>query len=274
MRAGAQKVSGWDLTFSAPKSVSALWAVGGGEVGVEVKEAHAAAVAAGLAYLEAHGCFSRTGKAGLAQVDTEGFLAAAFDHRTSRAGDPQLHTHVLISGRVRCADGSWRALESRALHGELKTAGMLYQAALRAELTARLGVAWTLPDRHGQAEVLGVPHALVEHWSSRRAEIEALARLRSIEAEQALGRSLTAEERREAYQQATLDTRPAKARCGDGIDESLFDRWRADAAEVGCEATTWSEPVADQPHGPHLTAHTHNQFRRRLSLAPPAGVVT
>ncbi len=114
VRAGVEKVSGWDLTFSAPKSVSALWAVGGGEIGMEVKVAHGEAVAAGLRYLEEHACFSRTGKAGICQVDTDGFLAAAFDHRTSRSGDPQLHTHVLVSARVRCPDGRWRALDSRA----------------------------------------------------------------------------------------------------------------------------------------------------------------
>ncbi len=95
-------MTGWDLTFSAPKSVSALWAVGGGEVGMEVRDAHDAAVAAAVGYLEEHAAFSRTGKAGVRQVDTDGLLAAAFVHRSSRAGDPQLHTHVLVSGRVRC----------------------------------------------------------------------------------------------------------------------------------------------------------------------------
>jgi conjugative relaxase-like TrwC/TraI family protein len=105
VRAGADRVTGWDLTFSAPKSLSALWALGGGEVGLATREAHDAAVAAGLEYLEEHASFSRQGKAGIRQVDTEGLLAAAFVHRTSRAEDPQLHTHVLVSGRVRCEDG-------------------------------------------------------------------------------------------------------------------------------------------------------------------------
>ena len=108
VREGANRVTGWDLTFSAPKSVSAVWAVGGGDVGLEVRDAHDAAVSAAIGYLEDHAAFSRTGKAGVRQVDTTGLLAAAFVHRSSRAGDPQLHTHVLVCGRVRCADGVWR----------------------------------------------------------------------------------------------------------------------------------------------------------------------
>lgn len=154
-----QRVAGWDLTFSAPKSVSVLWAVGGGAVGLEVGDAHDAAVGSALRYLEEHAAFSRTGKAGIRQVNTRGLMAAAFGHRTSRSGDPQLHTHVLVSNRVQCLDGVWRALDSKALHRQLKAARMLYQAALRAELSARLGVGWSTPDRHGQAEVLGVPPA-------------------------------------------------------------------------------------------------------------------
>ncbi|HMC67914.1 MAG TPA: MobF family relaxase, partial [Mycobacteriales bacterium] len=146
-----QQVRGWDLTFSAPKSVSVLWAVGGGDVGMEVRDAHQAAVRSALTYLEEHAAFSRTGKAGIRQVDTRGLVAAAFVHRTSRSGDPQLHTHVLVSNRVQCDDGTWRALDGKALHRQLKPAGMLYHAALRAELTMRLGVAWTEVNRHGQA---------------------------------------------------------------------------------------------------------------------------
>ena len=166
MRDGADRVTGWDLTFSAPKSVSVLWATAGAEVGFDVRDAHDAAVAAAVAYLEEHAAFARTGKAGVRQVDTDGFVAAGFVHRSSRAGDPQLHTHVLVSGRVRCAgDGVWRALDSRGLHRQLKPAGMVYQAALRVELTERLGVQWGPVDRHGQADIDGVPAELAALFS-------------------------------------------------------------------------------------------------------------
>jgi conjugative relaxase-like TrwC/TraI family protein len=238
VRADADRVTGWDLTFSAPKSLSVLWALGGGEVGMAAKEAHDAAVAAGLEYLEEHAAFSRQGKAGIRQVDTEGLLGAAFVHRTSRAGDPQLHTHVLVSGRVRCEDGIWRALDSRALHRELKPAGLVYHAALRAESETRLGVAWGPVDRNGQADIVGVPKELVEHYSKRRSAVEAEARARIAESEHSLGRSLTPQERRRTYERAVLDTRDAKDHT-EVSDEGLHDRWHADAEAAGFTPEAW-----------------------------------
>jgi len=245
VRDGADRVTGWDLTFSAPKSVSALWATVGGGVGMEVRDAHDAAVAAALDYLEDHAAFSRQGKAGVRQVDTEGLLAAAFVHRSSRAGDPQLHTHVLVSGRVRCSDGVWRALDSRALHRELKTAGMVYQAGLRVELAHRLGVAWTPVDRHGQAEIVGVPTELRALFSKRAAAVEARARELIAEAEAKLGRELTPKGRRRFYEVAVLETRTAKEHGGE-FDEGLFDRWRSEAIAAGYDPVQWFGAVLDR----------------------------
>ncbi|MFP5256089.1 MAG: MobF family relaxase [Acidimicrobiia bacterium] len=247
VRDGADRVTGWDLTFSAPKSVSALWATAGGEVGMAVREAHAAAVAAGIDYLEEHAAFGRQGKAGVRQVDTDGFLAAAFVHRSSRAGDPQLHTHVLVSGRVRCADGVWRALDSRALHRQLKPAGMVYQAALRVELTNRLGVAWDEVDRHGQAEIHGVPTGVRELFSKRAAQVAPRAQELIAEAEAKLGRPLTAKGRRRFYEVAVLETRPAKEPIGEA-DQGLFDRWHTEAIEAGLDPDLWVGHVVDRPH--------------------------
>ncbi len=245
VRAGADRVTGWDLTFSAPKSLSVLWALGGGEVGMAAKEAHDAAVAAGLEYLEEHAAFSRQGKAGIRQVDTEGLLGAAFVHRTSRAGDPQLHTHVLVSGRVRCSDGIWRALDSRALHRELKPAGLVYHAALRAESESRLGVVWGAVDRNGQADIVGVPDELVEHYSKRRRAVEAQAKLRIAESEDILGRGLTSQERRRSYERAGLETRDAKDHA-EVSDEGLHDRWHADAEAAGFAPETWMAEVVER----------------------------
>jgi len=245
VRAGADRVTGWDLTFSAPKSVSVLWAVGGGHIGMDVREAHEAAVAAGVAYLDEHAAFSRQGKAGVRQVDTDGLIATGFVHRSSRAGDPQLHTHVLVSGRVRCGDGVWRSLDSRALHRELKTAGMLYQAALRAELTARLGVNWGPVDRNGQADILGVPAGLTTHWSKRRAAVQARAAERIAAAEAEQGRSLTPHERRRAHEVAALETRTAKSH-EETSGAGLHDHWAAEAAALGYPAVSWLADTVDR----------------------------
>jgi conjugative relaxase-like TrwC/TraI family protein len=152
-------VTGYDLCFSAPKSVSALWAIGEGSVPSDVMAAHRAAVRTALDYLDGHASLSRVGTNGHTQVATTGFVAAVFDHRTSRAGDPQLHSHALVVNKVRCPDGEWRTIDGHEIYAHKKSAGTVYQAALRNELTRRLGVGWTPVSRDGQAEIAGVPRA-------------------------------------------------------------------------------------------------------------------
>src|SRR5215213_8564017 len=95
--AGRGPVPGFDLTFAAPKSVSMTWALGSPEAGAEVAAAHAEAVETALAYLQREACFTRRGAGGREFVHGNGFIAAAYAHRTSRAGDPHFHTHVLIA---------------------------------------------------------------------------------------------------------------------------------------------------------------------------------
>ena len=133
-------VAGFAVTFSPTKSVSALWAVGPGRIPDEVTKAHLVATREAFSFLEENAAFTRRAKGGVHQVDTEGFHAASFTHRTSRAADPQLHTHVLIANKVRAEDGRWLSIDGRELFSHLTAAGMLYKAALRAELTSRLGV--------------------------------------------------------------------------------------------------------------------------------------
>jgi conjugative relaxase-like TrwC/TraI family protein len=137
----ARKVPGFDHTFRAPKSVSLLWALSDRATAEQVVLAHDAAVDAAIGYLQRAAGFSRRGAGGAETLKVDGFVAAAFRHRTSRANDPLLHTHVLVANLPRtCDDGIWRTLDSRKLFAHAKTAGVLYQAQLRHELTTRLGV--------------------------------------------------------------------------------------------------------------------------------------
>lgn len=169
----ARKVPGFDLTFRAPKSVSMLWGLADHEVSEEVRRAHDAAVLAALNYLEEQVAWSRRGAQGSEVVPVGGFVAAGFRHRTSRAGDPLLHTHVVVSNLGRAVDdGRWRTLDARPLYQHAKTAGYLYQAHLRHELTRRLGVEWG-PVRNGCADLAGIPRAAVREFSRRRNEVEA-----------------------------------------------------------------------------------------------------
>jgi len=236
---GRDKVNGWDLTLSAPKSFSTLWAVASPDLRRSLDECHSAAVEASIGYLEVHGAFSRRGRGGRAQVDTRGLVVARFDHRTSRAGDPQRHSHLLVSNRVRCLDDQWRAIDSKALHSQLKAAGVIYQSALRSEVAYRLGARWELADANGQADIEGVPAELVSTWSTRRHEVLARATDRIAESEGALGRMLTAVERRREFETATLETRPNKQ----AFEQDLHERWRGEATDVGHPVDSWIDAV-------------------------------
>src|SRR5450631_4386092 len=227
----ADAVTGYDLTFSAPKSVSVLWAIGGATAQTQVAQAHRAAVLAALTYLDAHSAYSRRGTDGVEQIATGGFAAALFDHRTSRAGDPQLHTHALVPNKLRCADGVWRTIDGHELFHHKKAAGVLYQTALRAELHSRLGVQFGAPSAHGQAEILGVPKEVIAAWSKRTAQIAAEATPVIADYEATLGRALTRNERAAVTKTAVLKTRDAKEPAGSV--SVLHERWSTEAAALG-----------------------------------------
>jgi len=202
-KGGPVPVAGYAISFSPPKSTSVLWALADEATGAAVRGAHDSAVEAALGFLQDHAGFTRRGKAGAAQADTDGYLAAAFTHRTSRAGDLQLHTHVLIANKVRaCSDGRWLSLDGRELFEVQKAAGLVYKAGLRAELTARLGVAWAAVDADGGGEIVGVPEVVLAGFSTRRAEVLARSDVLAAERENAVGRSLSGAERAEVLQLA------------------------------------------------------------------------
>ena len=211
---------GYDLTLRPPKSVSLLWALGGPEIAAQVRAAHQSAVDEVVAYVEQHAVRAREPKTG-GRVRTDGVIAAAFDHRTSRAGDPLLHTHVVTANMTRfndrTGDVQWRAVESSALFDHARAGGFLYQAHLRHELATRLGVRFT-DAVHGYAEIEGVPAEVIDRFSKRRHEIE--------EELAATGRSSA-----KSAQVITLETRKAKDYSVDA--DTLVERWRAEAAEIG-----------------------------------------
>ena len=213
-------VTGFDVTFSAPKSVSLLFGLGSPAVQAVVREAHAAAVRDAFAYFEDAVAVARRGRGGRRRIAGHGLAGAAFLHRTSRAGDPQLHTHVVVANLVQGADGRWSALDGRLVYGHARTTGFLYQAALREQLSRRLGVRWR-EVRNGMAEIEGVPDRVLRAFSRRRAEIEAAMRLHGSAG-------------RDAAQVATLATRRAKDReLQPGL---LAPEWRARAAREGFPA--------------------------------------
>jgi len=258
----ADGVTGYDLTFSAPKSVSALWALGSEDVAASALAAHQAAVKAGLAYLDAHASLSRKGTDGVEQVTTGGVSAALFDHRTSRAGDPQLHTHALVLNKVRCVDGVWRTLDGTELFGHKKTAGMIYQNALRNEMHVRLGVAFETVSDNGQAEILGVPADLLRLWSRRAAAIDAEAAPKIAEYEKLLGRTLSPAERVVVTKTAVLKTRPSKTH---PEISTLAQTWTSEAAGLG-----WTPEQLRTAAGVTVAKLDRTGAQRRVPGADPA----
>lgn len=226
------KVAAFDLTFSAPKSVSVVFAVADPHTRDAVRDAHDAAAMEALGYLERSATAVRRGHGGLVVEATDGLVAAAFRHRSSRAGDPQLHTHVVVANLGQGRDGRWTALDGRRLFAHAMTASHVYQAVLRSELSRTLGVRWT-PVERGIAEIEGVPAHVRRAFSRRRAEIE-----------DALARSGTSGPR--AAEAAALATRRAKNH--DVQPAALFAEWRARATQLGFDADSLS--LDDRHHQP------------------------
>jgi conjugative relaxase-like TrwC/TraI family protein len=173
---GTGSVHGFDLTFCAPKSVSVLRGVTGGDVvNKAVAQAHSTALREALEYLAQHAGYTRihnpaTGEKDLARLP--GLVTVAYQHETSRAGDPHLHTHVIVPNRQARADGTLVSLDGTSLYHEARAAGVIYQATLRRELHQLLGIEWQPVDPHtGMAEIAGIDPDTIRKWSQRSTQL-------------------------------------------------------------------------------------------------------
>ena len=208
--------AGYDLTFSAPKSVSVAWAIGSDRHRDALWAAHRVAVDAAMTYVEERAVAVRRGSGPERRLlGVHGVVAAAFDHGESRTGDPHLHTHVVTANLVQAEDGRWSAIDGRGLYAHGPAAGRLYQAQLRHEVTARTGLAWVRHSAdHCELEVVGPELRGV--FSGRQADIRA---------------ALAGRTGRAASRVAWAATRPPKGPAG--TDEDRRVGWLARAADVG-----------------------------------------
>ena len=231
-RYGEGSVRGFDVTASAPKSVSVLFALGDETTRQAVLDAHDTAVGAMVEWIEAHAHTRYRIDGEVATLDAEGIAAACFRQHTSRALDPQLHTHVVIANRVAADDGRWLALDARTIKFDQRTLSAVYHASLRAELTRSLGVAWETPI-NGIAEMRDVPEELRAEFSSRtRAVEERIAEKLERFAEQ-MERGPTPRERWRLEREAVTDSRPTKSHGTDAV--SLHHEWAERARALGFE---------------------------------------
>ncbi len=264
LRAGPS-VPGFDLTFSAPKSVSLTWALGDPETAAAVKAAHLRSVEAALDYMQANACLTRRGdgQGGISFVRGSGYLAAGYAHRSSRNGDPQLHTHVLVANATKGPDGKWTRLYHPAIFEHATTASYIYEAQLRHELTRTLGVEWR-EVRKGIAEIKGFEDEWLKAFSTRRAEIL-----------EAVGADASAR----ARQVATLATRKAKEELELG---DLRQRWQAKAQEIGLDREAIAQAMGREAEltakltvaqlDREVTAH-FSHFDRRDAIQAVAGLL-
>jgi len=238
MRQQSTAVAGYDLTFTPVKSVSALWALAPRDVAQVIEQAHQAAVEQCLSWLEDGAANPRGGRGGARQVDVRGLIAAAFTHRDSRAGDPNLHTHVAVSNKVQAvggqADGRWLALDGRPLHKLAVAASERYNTRLEALLRDRLGVEFTEratePGKRAVREIVGVDERLLMTWSARRLMIEVRRGELAGQFQTRHGRPPGPIEAVKLAQQATLETRQAKHQPRSHAEQRRT--WRAEALGV------------------------------------------
>src|SRR5829696_4376470 len=228
-------VGGYDLTFSPVKSVSTLWAIADPAIAVRVEQAHHAAVAAALRFVEDHALFAREGTGGIRQVNVTGLIACSFTHRDSRAGDPDLHTHVAVANKVQTLAGRWLSIDGRVLHAAAVAASETYNTALEHHLTANLGVRFA--ERPGRdrskrpvREIVGVDPALNQRWSRRRQVIEVRRAELAAAFARDHGRPPSRVEMLQLAQQATLETRDAKHEPRTLAEQRTV--WRAEAEQT------------------------------------------
>ena len=234
-----QPVSGYDLVFTPSKSVSVLWGLGDRDVSRAIEQVHDRAVRETVSWLEGHAAVTRSGAGGIRQERAKGFIAAAFDHIDSRAGDPNLHTHVAIANVVKGADGKWKALDARPLHSYTVAASEHYNALVEQYVSQQL------PSVHFEnrvlrrgaqpvREIVGVDHDLIDLYSKRSAQIRDRVQDKVVAYEARHGVKPSKSTQIRLAQEANLATRAAKV---EGV--TLLERrqqWKAEVAQLPASA--------------------------------------
>jgi conjugative relaxase-like TrwC/TraI family protein len=222
---GRNAVPAFDVVLRPTKSVSILYGLGDPATGRAVLSAHHAGLVEAVGYLDEH-LGARRGHGGVQHVSGLGLLAVGFDHRTSREGDPLLHTHLVVANRVQGPDGRWTALDGRDLYRHRLAADAIYRATYQRQLVRTLGVEWTAADAHGNRELQRMPEALVRGFSKRTGQIDAELDRLVADGRERTPRLVkwTVHATRKPKQHETPDT--------------LYGRWRAEVAERGVDPDT------------------------------------
>ncbi|MFB1298638.1 MobF family relaxase [Mycobacterium sp. pW049] len=272
---GTNGVHGFDLMFAAPKSVSLLRSLTDDVAEKVMQNAHVKAVEAAMTYLHEHAGYTRVHNPLTSNKDLQrlpGLVAIAYQHETSRCGDPHLHTHVIVPNRQVRADGRLVSIDSKSLYHEAKAAGVIYQATLRHELHAERGYEWQHVDEHsGMAEIAGVTAASIKAWSQRSTRLREWAKdnLVVVDGEPTAAQLATA-------QKATRPTKPEQLAW-----EELKAIWRADARGLDLDRDahfaardarrTHARTPLDRARIAHMAAHIDKAAFTRADMVEIVG---
>lgn len=272
---GTNGVHGFDLMFAAPKSVSLLRSLTDDVSEKVMQNAHVKAVEAAMTYLHEHAGYTRVHNSLTSNKDLQrlpGLVAIAYQHETSRCGDPHLHTHVIVPNRQARADGRLVSIDSKSLYHEAKAAGIIYQATLRHELHAERGFEWQRVDEHsGMAEIAGVTAASIKAWSQRSTRLREWAKdnLVVVDGEPTAAQLATA-------QKATRPSKPEQLAW-----EELKATWRADARGLDldrdahfaarAERRAHARSPLDRARIAHMAAHIDKAAFTRADMVEIVG---
>ena len=272
---GTNGVHGFDLMFAAPKSVSLLRSLTDDVSEKVMQNAHVKAVEAAMTYLHEHAGYTRVHNPLTSNKDLQrlpGLVAIAYQHETSRCGDPHLHTHVIVPNRQARADGRLVSIDSKSLYHEAKAAGIIYQATLRHELHAERGFEWQRVDEHsGMAEIAGVTPASIKAWSQRSTRLREWAKdnLVVVDGEPTAAQLATA-------QKATRPSKPEQLAW-----EELKATWRADARGLDldrdahfaarAERRAHARSPLDRARIAHMAAHIDKAAFTRADMVEIVG---
>jgi conjugative relaxase-like TrwC/TraI family protein len=258
---GRNAVPAFDVVLRPTKSVSILYGLGDAATGRAVLAAHHAGLGEAVGYLDEH-LGARRGHGGHEHVSGRGVLAVGFDHRTSREGDPLLHTHLVVANRVQGPDGRWTALDGRDLYRHRLAADAIYRATYQRELVRTLGVEWTAADAYGNRELQGMPEALVRGFSKRTDQIDAELDRLAVDGRERTPRLVkwTVHATRKPKEHEAPDT--------------LYGRWRSEATERGVDPDTLVREVTDRTpdRDPDRTVSAEVAARLFDRLAGPTGL--
>ena len=223
-------IAGFDLVFTPSKSVSIAWGLGDKQLRKDIEAAHEHAIQDVVRHLENNVIMTRRGHNGIRQIDTKnGIIGTKFRHYDSRAGDPNLHDHVVIANRVEGEDDKWSSIDGRTLYQYGVECSELYNSRVQQYVTEKTGLQFEPRMQNGKPihEIVGISDETIRAFSSRRGDIS--AELDKVKAKFVADNGYEPSEKQliKLAQQATLATRPAKSEARSL--EDLHTEWVAAA---------------------------------------------